>query len=254
MTMGINGLPFTANPEGSNTYPMTPELQLVLCLNWAKQRLNNSKVSTAERLQAIFSDLAQHVSMSKVSVSGLSAPNIESAARQLTLLAAPILEQEGMTRSFSILENLASSHPQTPVVVIVRTERGFAYPVVAYKSGGGIFGAYKHIYIFLPLCGEIKMELKNASARLRDGIVLSFSQVGKPCGFRAYTIATDNDPVLHVVENSLYGAVGGEEHAYQTIEPAADSRPIPPRRPPSMLPHERDPEDPGYALVVRKKK
>ena len=149
--------------------------------------------------------------MSRASVLNLSADEIGSAARQLSLQATCRTANRGLTRTFSVLAAWAKANVQRPILIIVWTEKGYTYPTMVYQSGGKLKGIGSHLYIFLPLCGEIKMSTGGADRKLAAGIQLNEPTVGKPSGFDAYVIATmtDSDPVLHEYDNELYGSVPG---------------------------------------------
>ena len=184
---------------------------MLLCLRWAKERLNDSKADSSARLVSVFNDVGDYDAMRRASALNLSAEEIVGASRQLSLQATCRTENRGLTRTFSVLAAWAKANVQRPILIIVWTEKGYAYPTMVYQSGGKLKGIGSHLYVFLPLCGEIKMSTGGADRKLAAGIQLNEPTVGKPNGFDAYVIATmtDSDPVLREYHNELYGSVPG---------------------------------------------
>ena len=99
-------LPLTAISMRAYPY-QTPELQMLLCLRWAKERLNDSKADSSTRLIAVFNDIGDYDARSRISGLNLNADGIESAARQLSLQATCRTGNRGLTRSFSVLASWA---------------------------------------------------------------------------------------------------------------------------------------------------
>ena len=271
-------LPLTPCPDPTYSYDMTPELQLVLCLAWVKERQSNSKASSGERLGAVFGALGSYQSLAIASVRDLSAANIESAARQMKLQATPVSHAAAMTRSFGTLATLARV-AKRPSIVIFRTSRGYAYPTVAYKSGGKVKGLGSHLYVFLPLCGELKLAPKRASEKLGQGVSIDPSATGPLRSFEQYVITAGGEgeeTTYRTFDNSaLYGSSSDSddesEPEYATIDDSSHysglvhssgagaivRAPILPQQRIAGLPaHSRtvpDLEDPGYFKVQPKR-
>ncbi len=216
--MKVVGLPLTPIPETQEE--LTPELELVLCLRWAKERLNNSKADGSSRLASVFSDIGQDRAMCLASVPDLNTKNIESAARQL-VLNARFVGLDGIAANFGFLAYTASNHVQNPCIVIVWTDTGHAFPMAAYQSGGKLKGWGSHLYVFLPLCGELKLSPKTAVNELASGILLSAPE-GRPQKHEDFVIATGGgsataasggDTTLRHVANDIYAPM----HEYDTV-------------------------------------
>jgi len=237
-----------ASPPMSGQRELTPELEAVLCLSWIKHRLNNSKVDGVSRIGAVFSDIDNLTSLSRASLRCLDARNIESTARQLSLETS-LIADANPTADFSVLARAANDHPQTPCLIIVGTDKGHVFPVVAYKSGGKIKGLGSHLYVFSPLCGELKLQPKTASQVLRNCVSLTQDE-GRPERYDAFTVKSYHAPagVEHIDAND--GAIGGFDNVVYGAVDVAPSRPAPPPKPPRPYPVKPPvpPKPPGLGL------
>lgn len=215
----------------------SPEMQLLLCLGWVANRSSRSKNDGETRLKQIFMNSDWMEGLSKTVIKNFSdSDSIQSAARHFNCQAA--LLSSDVTYSFGSVAELAKEYRQTAVVAIYWTERGFVYPVVAYQSAGKFKGVGSHLYMFLPLLGEIKIAPSEVAEKIVDGIHVPTHITGKLGTIHAYLVGKDLSGVTSAIATQ---SKGGSNHSFVSFGGGSDqavagasiaSRPALPKEPP----------------------
>lgn len=232
-------------------HELTPELESVLCLRWISERMRNSGADGARRLGQVFSAMTQSSALVQAHGGSIHAHSIQGMARSFDLQVT-CTHSRTLTSDFSALARVANAQAKKSYLILVETDKGHVYPTAVYKSGGKFKGS--HLYVFLPLCGELRLSPGGAGEILSRCISLSLSE-GEPVRFDAYEVdnytakGKDNPSYEGIVSGGgASGAVGMPRHAdnssneshYEPIgfspSPSPEPPPVPPRRLPVKPP------------------